>query len=104
MTLGCGAVTSFSQMKKINAKSLTEAELIGVDDALPHILWTRYFINNQGYHIIQNILFQDNKSAIIMEEKGKTANSKRTKHVKIRNVFITNLIKQGEVDIAYCPY
>ena len=84
-------------------KSLTEAELIGVDDALPQILWTRYFIENQGYHIIQNTLFHDNKSAIIMQEKRKTANSKQTKHIKIHYFFITDCIKQGELNIAYCP-
>ena len=81
---------------------MTEAELIRVDDALPQILWTRYFIENQSYHIIQNILFQDNKSAIIMERTGKTANSKQTKRIKIRYFFITNHVMQGEVNIAYC--
>ena len=38
-----------------------------------------------------------------MEERGKTANSKQIKHVKVRYFCITNHIKQGEVDIAYCP-
>ena len=38
MMLGFGAVTSFSCKQKLNAKSSTEAELIGVDDACPQIL------------------------------------------------------------------
>ena len=37
-----------------------------------------------------------------MEEKGKTANSKHTKHIKIRSFFITDHIKEGQVNIAYC--
>ena len=57
-------------------QSSTEAELIGVDDALPLILWTRYFVKKQGHSITRNTLFQDNNSSIIMEEKGKNADSK----------------------------
>ena len=49
MTMECGAITSFSKKQKINAKSSTNAELISLDDALPQILWTRYFIECQEY-------------------------------------------------------
>ena len=101
MTFGHGAVTSFSLKQKWNAKSLTEAELIDVNDALPQIVWTRYFFKEQGYTITTNTLFQDNKSAIIMEERGKTENSKWTKHIKIWYFFITDRVKQKEVNIAY---
>ena len=72
MTLGSGAIISFSQKQKINGKSLTESELIEVDDTLPKILWTRYCMESQGYKVEDNILFQDNKSAILLEEYGKT--------------------------------
>ncbi len=30
--------------QKINTKSLTEAELVGVDDSLGYILWACYFV------------------------------------------------------------
>ena len=43
MAMGSGAITSFSRKQKINGKSLTDTELIGADDTLPQILWTRYF-------------------------------------------------------------
>ena len=52
MTLGGGAVTSFSIKQCINTKSSTKAELIGVDEALPQILWTRYLLEEQGYAFI----------------------------------------------------
>ena len=38
-----------------------------------------------------------------MEMNGKTANSIHTKYFKIRYFFITDKIKQKEIDIAYCP-
>ena len=57
MTMGSGAITSFLRKQKINGKSSTKAELIGVDDALLQILWMRYLMENQGYKIEDNILY-----------------------------------------------
>ena len=55
MTFGSGAVTGFSQKQKLNAKSSTEAELIGVDDA-SNTLDTLFFgtprISNLFQHAI----------------------------------------------------
>ena len=39
MTLGAGASMSLSKGHKINVKSYTELELVGIDDSLPDILW-----------------------------------------------------------------
>ena len=61
MIMGSRAKSSFSPKQKVNAKNSTEAEFIGMDDALPKILWTRYFIKCQGYHINSNIIYEDNK-------------------------------------------
>ena len=41
---GCGSIISISKKKKLNTKSLTEAELIGADGTMPQMLWTRYFL------------------------------------------------------------
>ena len=43
MTLGKGAAYATSARQKINGKSSTEAELIGVDDVMGVVLWTRNF-------------------------------------------------------------
>ena len=60
MGLGKGAVVSKSMKQKLNVRSSSEGEPVRIDDALPWILWTRYFIEAQGYTVDQNILFQDN--------------------------------------------
>ena len=60
LTLGSGAIASKSQKQKNNGKSSTEAELIAVDEALPQILWTRYFMEGQGSNIAENTSCQDN--------------------------------------------
>ena len=38
---GRGSIISILKKKKLNTKSLTEAELIWADDAMPQMLWTR---------------------------------------------------------------
>jgi hypothetical protein len=42
MSFGQGMALSYSWKHKINMKSLTEAELVGVDDLLGYILWAHY--------------------------------------------------------------
>ena len=44
MSLGRGAIYSASTRQKLNTKSSTEAELVGVDDMMPMVLWTRQFM------------------------------------------------------------
>ena len=42
MSLGIGSGIGLAKKHKINAKISTEAELIGADNALPQMLWTRF--------------------------------------------------------------
>ena len=84
MTLGKGAVMSFSRKQKLNIKSLVEREVVGIDDALPWILWCSYFIESQGYTVEQNILYQNNMSTILLAKNGIWSGSKWTKHIKFR--------------------
>ena len=39
MTLGQGAIISSSNKQRINTKSACESELVGIDDAIPTMLW-----------------------------------------------------------------
>ena len=103
MTLGKGAVISFYRKQKLSAKSSTEAELIGVDDAIPQVLWTRYFIEDQGYTITEDVILQDNMSAMKLEVNGKASSSWKIKHINIRFFFIKDHIDNGEVSVKYCP-
>jgi hypothetical protein len=57
----------------------------------------------QGYEIEKNILYQDNKSAILLETNGKKSSGKRTRALNIRYFFITDQVEMGNVSIEYCP-
>jgi hypothetical protein len=89
-----------STKQKLNTQSSMESETVGADDFMPGICWTGYFMEAQGYQVQDNILFQDNKSAILLEKNGKASSSKCTKHVNIWYFFITDHVDQGEVSLV----
>ena len=45
--------------------------MIGVDDTMAKIIWSRYFIDSWEYYIAHNKLIQDNKSAMVLEKNVK---------------------------------
>ena len=87
MMLGSGARYSTSIRLKIFIKSSTEAEIVGVNDTMGKVLWTHAFLEEQGHKVSRNIIFQDNKSAILLAENGRGSASKRTRHMDIRYFF-----------------
>ncbi|KAG7345606.1 reverse transcriptase RNA-dependent DNA polymerase [Nitzschia inconspicua] len=103
MTLGKGSVYSMSTRQKLNMRSSTEAELVGVNDAMSLILWTRHFLEAQGYTVQKNIVYQDNESAILLEKNGRQSSTKRTRHLNVRFFFVTDNVNQGRLSIEYCP-
>ena len=103
MSLGSGVIFGTSTRQKLNTRSSTEAELVGVNDVMPQVLWTRYFIEAQGYTVTNNVVYQDNQSAMLLEKNGRASSSKRTRHINIRYFFITDRIARKEVEVEYCP-
>ncbi len=103
LTMGRGFPIVASWKQKLNTKSLTESKLAGVNDMMPIMLWTCYFLLSQGYGIIENLLLQDNKSSILLEQNGKASSSKRTRHINIRYFFITDRVNMKEISIGWCP-
>jgi hypothetical protein len=71
MSLGHGMALSYSWKRKINTKSFTKAELVGVDDLLRYILWARYFIHEQGCDMEALLLYQDNISMMLLKMNGR---------------------------------
>jgi hypothetical protein len=60
MSMGKGTIYGTSTRQRLNTKSSTEAELVGVNKVLPQILWTPYFLQEQGYTATESIVYQDN--------------------------------------------
>ena len=67
------------------------------------ILWTLYFLHEQGYEVTENKIYQDNKSAILLEKNGGLSSSQRTRHINVRYFFIKDKVENNEMQIVYCP-
>ncbi len=103
MSMGKGSIINISKKQKVNARSSTEAESIAVDDAIIMALWTKLFLEAQGYLVKENIVYQDNQSAILLERNGKKSSSQRTRHLNIKYFFVTDQVEQGNILIKFCP-
>ena len=103
MSLGNGGVFSHSTKQKINTRSSTEAELVGVDDMMGHVLWTKAFITGQGYTSPETVIYQDNRSAILLETRGQSNAGKRSKHIAVRYYFVKDKVDSNEFAINWCP-
>lgn len=100
VTLGCGAVLCKSNKQKLVAKSSTVAELISLSDGVDYVMWLKQFLKSQGYTMKPVVVHQDNKSTIILAEKGKATNQ-RTRHIDIRYFSVTDMIEKAEIQIKY---
>ena len=68
LTLGGGALYGSFTKQKLNTRSSTQTELVGVDDALPQVLWARQILSGQGYAEIDLVIYQDNQSSFLLEK------------------------------------
>ena len=84
ISLGRGSVLSMLKKQKLNTKISTETKLVGANDSVPQMLWTKYFLEAQGYGIDENIMYQDNLSVMLLEKNGKKSSTKNTKHINAR--------------------
>ena len=78
MTMGKGCPINMSSKQKINTHSSTEAELMGVNDAMTMILWVRLFLQAQGFTVTDNVIFQDNQSTMLLAKNGQQSSGKKT--------------------------
>ena len=103
MTFGEGAVQSMSRKQKINTSSSTHAELVAADNAVVQILWTKMFLEAQGYPVKRNILYQDNKSAMLLEINGRQSAGKRSRALNIRFLFLSDQVEQKNLEVEFRP-
>ena len=92
MLMGAGEIMIFSRKQKLNIRSSTEAELVGISYSLGLMMCNKYFMEAQGYIIDSNILFQYNHSTIMLSNNGRRLAGKNSKHVKNRYFLITDKV------------
>ena len=60
-------------------------------------------MKEQGYDLEENIILQDNQSAILMEKNGRNSCTGNSRHINVRYFFIKDRVENKEVIIKYCP-
>ena len=85
----------------MNVGSSTESELVSIADVLGMILWCKYFVEAQGYTIESNLLYQDNKSTILLAKNGRMSAVKNSKHTKNRFYLIADKVAKSDVEIRH---
>ena len=103
MSWGWGVLLTKCQKQKLNTKSSTEGEIVGLSDYLPNVIWARMFLEGQGYILSENIVYQDNMSAMKLELNGKQSSGQKTKHMNNRYFWIKDRVKSEGISIQYCP-
>ena len=67
------------------------------------MIWSRYFREVQGYIVEDIYVYQDNQRAILLETNGMKSVGKKLRHIKINFFFITNRIKNNDLNVIYFP-
>ena len=102
-TMGFGAISSISRKQSMNTRSSTEAEVVAADDIVGAMLWTRQFLEAQGYLVRENVLYQDNQAAMLLESNGRRSAGKRSRHLNIKFFYVHDQKRKGHITIEYCP-
>ena len=70
---------------------------------MPQMIWKGYFLEAQGYGIDENILYQDNMIAMLLENNGKKSSTKNTRNINVSYYFIKDQVETGDVVIKHFP-
>jgi len=101
--LGKGAISSYLNKLKSNSRGSTEIELVAVNQYMPQMLWSLYFIRAQGWNMEHIELHQNNVSAELLEINGKFSCSSKTKHIKAKIFFVKDKVDDSDIVIKDCP-
>ena len=94
------AIYCRSSKQKLVTKSSTEAELVGISDALPQIIWFKHFLEAQGHPPLLAHIWEDNQSTICLAKTGRSC-SERSRHIEILYFWIHNFLTSGQVTLEH---
>ena len=74
-----------------------------MNDVLPFVLWTKYFVEAQGHETDEINIYQDNQSAMHMEQNGRRSAGGQSRHIKIRYFWVKNCTERENMKILHWP-
>ena len=94
-------VASIYKRKKLNSIISMEAEIIKADNMLTEFLWTRYFIETQGFKVKEAAIYQYNLSTMLLENNEILSSFNCTKHIRVWCFLIRYTIAMGALKVKY---
>ncbi|KAA8491680.1 Retrovirus-related Pol polyprotein from transposon TNT 1-94 [Porphyridium purpureum] len=82
ISIGQGVVHGSSTKQKMNTKSSTEAELVGLSDAVGQSLWASNMLQHKVVAVPGVFVLQDNTAAMALIKAGR-GKTKRSRHMNI---------------------
>ena len=92
-----------SVKKKLNTNRSTEFEVVGVHDVLSDIMWTKYFLEEQGFDTSINVVYRDSRSALLLELIGRKSKGKRRNHMNNRFFLIKYKVENEGINLRWFP-
>lgn len=91
-----------SRKQRTVALSSTEAEYMGISDAMKEAIYLRTFLEELGYDSLKNITIMcDNIGA--QKIALNPVSHSRTKHIDIRHHFVRDVLNSGNITLDYTP-
>jgi hypothetical protein len=102
ITNGSAPVAHRSVKIKLITRSSSESELCALEEASTYAVWYSLLLRELSVPNVKPIvIYQDNKSTIIMAIQGATF--KRTKHIIGRQSYVRERIMNGDIKLLYQP-
>ena len=101
MSMEKGAIVNICRTYNLNVGRSTESELASITDVLGMMMWSKYFMEAQGYTTENNTLYQDSTSTIILAKNGRMLAGKASRHIKYRFFLITDKVAQEDLTIKH---
>ena len=70
---------------------------------IPNMIWTQLFLQEQRYILKENILYQDNQSAMKIIMNGKKSCSAKMKHIDNHFCWFKDRLESENIKVEYCP-
>ena len=88
--MGDGAITSLSRKQGMNTRSSTKAEVVAADEIISPMIWTQLFLEAQGYPVNENILYQENKSVMLLKTNRCKSACKHSHCLNIQYFYVAD--------------
>ncbi|PRQ55986.1 putative RNA-directed DNA polymerase [Rosa chinensis] len=100
--MGSGAISWSAKKQQIVTLSTTEAEFVAAASSSCQAIWLRRMLGVlQNQQQSPTIIYCDNSSSIKLSKNSVLHG--RSKHIDVRYHFLRDLMKEGAIELVYCP-